>query len=68
MYNCSMYEKTVFIAISTLLVSTGISCQNQKYLPKNTAAEKATGRTINSVTFSCTGNKTIQAIFLEDCR
>jgi hypothetical protein len=35
-------------------------------LPKNTVAEKATGRTINSVTFSCVGNKTIQALFFED--
>ena len=59
-------KKAVFIIISTMLVSTGISCQNQKSLPKNTVAEKATGSIINSVTFSCTGNKTIQALFFED--
>jgi len=35
-------------------------------LPKNTVAEKATGRIINSVTFSCTENKTIQALFFKD--
>ena len=48
-----------------MLVSSGISCQNQKSLPKNTVAEKATGGIINSVTFSCAGNKTIQALFFE---
>jgi hypothetical protein len=43
-----------------IVISTGISCQKQKSLPKNTVAEKATSRTINAVTFSCAGNKTIQ--------
>jgi membrane-bound inhibitor of C-type lysozyme len=59
-------KKALFIALITMLVSTGISCQNQKFLPKNTVAEKATGRIINSVTFSCAGNKTIQALFFAD--
>jgi membrane-bound inhibitor of C-type lysozyme len=59
-------KKALFIVISTMLVSTGISCQNQKSLPKNTVAEKATGRIINSVTFSCAGNKTIQVLFFDD--
>jgi membrane-bound inhibitor of C-type lysozyme len=59
-------KKAFFIVIITMLVSTGISCQNQKSLPKNTVAEKATGRIINSVTFSCVGNKTIQVFFFED--
>jgi membrane-bound inhibitor of C-type lysozyme len=59
-------KKALFIALITMLVSTGISCQNQKFLPKNTVAEKATGRIINSVTFSCAGNKTIQALFFDD--
>ena len=58
-------KKTLFIVIITMLVSTGISCQNQKSLTKNNGAEKATGRTIYSVTFSCAGNKTIQALFFE---
>ena len=49
-----------------MLVSTGISCQNQKSWPKNTGAEKATGSIINSVTFSCAGNKTVQALFFAD--
>jgi len=59
-------KKTLFIVIITILVSTGISCLYQKSLPKNTVAEKATGRIINSVTFSCAGNKTIQVLFFED--
>ena len=49
-----------------MLVSTGISCQNQKSWPKNTGAEKATGSIMTSVTFSCAGNKTIQALFFAD--
>jgi len=59
-------KKTLFIVIITILVSTGIFCLYQKSLPKNTVAEKATGRIINSVTFSCAGNKTIQVLFFED--
>jgi len=59
-------KKVFLIVISTILVSTGISCLNQKSLPKNTVAEKATGRIINSVTFSCAGNKTIQVLFFAD--
>ncbi|MDD5321437.1 MAG: MliC family protein [Methylococcales bacterium] len=59
-------KKVLVIVISTVLVSTGISCQNQKSLPKNTVAEKATGRIINSLTFSCAGNKTIQVLFFAD--
>jgi membrane-bound inhibitor of C-type lysozyme len=59
-------KKTLFIVISIMLVSSGISCQNQKPLPENTVAEKATGGIINSVTFSCAGNKTIQALFFAD--
>ena len=59
-------KKALFIAISTLLVFTGIACQNQKSWPKNTVAEEATGRIITSVTFSCAGNKTIQALFFAD--
>jgi hypothetical protein len=35
-------------------------------LPKNTVVEKATGKIINSVTFSCAGNKTVQVLFFED--
>jgi len=59
-------KKTLFIVIITILVSTGIFCLYQKSLPKNTVAEKATGRIINSLTFSCAGNKTIQVLFFED--
>ena len=59
-------KNALFIVFNTMLVSTGISCQNQKSLTKNTVAEKATGRTIYSVTFSCAGNKTIQALFFAD--
>ena len=59
-------KNALFIVISIMLVSSGISCQNQKPLPKNTVAEKATGGIINSVTFSCAGNKTIQALFFAD--
>ena len=59
-------KKTLFIVIITILVSTGIFCLYQKSLPKNTVAEKATGRIINSVIFSCAGNKTIQVLFFED--
>ena len=59
-------KNALFIATITMLVSAGISCQNQKPLPKNTVAEKATGGIINSVTFSCAGNKTIQALFFAD--
>jgi membrane-bound inhibitor of C-type lysozyme len=59
-------KKALFIAISTMLVSTGISCQDQKSLQKSTVAEKATGSIINSVTFSCAGNKIIQALFFAD--
>jgi hypothetical protein len=43
-------KKALFIAISTILVSTGISCQDQKFLPNKTVAEKATGSIITSVT------------------
>ena len=49
-----------------MLVFTGISCQDQKSWPKNTGAEKATSSIINSVTFSCAENKTIQALFFAD--
>ena len=59
-------KNALFIVISTLLVSTGIACQNQKSWPKNTGVEKATGSIINSVTFSCAGNKTIEALFFAD--
>ena len=59
-------KNAIFIVISTLLVFTGIACQNQKSWPKNTGAEKATGSIINSVTFSCAGNKTIQVLFFDD--
>ncbi|MFA5924824.1 MAG: MliC family protein [Methylococcaceae bacterium] len=52
--------------IITMLVFTGISCQDQKSWPKNTGAEKVTDRIINSVTFSCAGNKTIQVLFFAD--
>ena len=59
-------KKALFIAISTILVSTGISCQDQKFLLNKTVAEKATGSIITSVTFSCPGNKIIQALFFAD--
>jgi membrane-bound inhibitor of C-type lysozyme len=59
-------KNALFIVISTMLVFTGISCQDQKSWPKNTGADKATSSIINSVTFSCAGNKTIQALFFED--
>ena len=59
-------KKALFIVIITILVSTSIFCLYQKTLPKNTVVEKATSGIINSVTFSCTGNKTIQALFFED--
>jgi len=59
-------ENTLFIVIMTMLVFTGISCQDQKSWPKNTGEDKATGSIINSVTFSCAGNKTIQALFFAD--
>ena len=59
-------KKALFIVIITILVSTGIFCLYQKPLPKNTVAEEATSRIINPVTFSCAGNKTIQALFFEN--
>jgi membrane-bound inhibitor of C-type lysozyme len=59
-------KNALFIVINTMLVFTGISCQDQKSWPKNTSAEKVTGSIINSVTFSCAGNKTIQALFFAD--
>ena len=59
-------KNALFIVIITLLVFTGIACQNQKPWPQNTGAEKATGSIINSVTFSCAGNKTVQVLFFED--
>ena len=59
-------RNALFIVIITLLVFTGIACQDQKSWPKNTGAEEATGCIINSVTFSCAGNKTIQALFFAD--
>jgi len=59
-------KNALFIAIITMLVFTGISCQDQKSWPNNTGADKATGSIINAVTFSCAGNKTIQALFFED--
>jgi membrane-bound inhibitor of C-type lysozyme len=59
-------KKALFIVIITMLVFTGISCQDQKFWPQNTGAEKATGSIINSVTFSCSGNKTIHAVFFAD--
>ena len=59
-------KNALFIVIITMLVFTGISCQNQKPLPKITVAEKATGSIINAVTFSCAGNKTVQALFFDD--
>jgi membrane-bound inhibitor of C-type lysozyme len=59
-------KNALFIIISTMLVFTGISCQHQKFWPINTGAEKTTGSFINSVTFSCAGNKTIQALFFAD--
>ena len=58
-------KKTLFTVIITLLISAGIFCLYQKYLQKNTVAE-ATSGIINSVTFTCTGNKTIQAVFFRD--
>ena len=59
-------KKALFIVIITILVSTSIFCLYQKTLPKNTVVEKATSGIINSVTFSCAGNKTIQALFFEN--
>ena len=59
-------KKALFIVIITILVSTSIFCLYQKTLPKNTVVEKATSGIINSVTFSCAGNKTIQALFFAD--
>ena len=59
-------KNALFIVIITMLVFTGISCQDQKSWPKKTGAEKATGSIINSVTFSCAENKTIQALFFAD--
>jgi membrane-bound inhibitor of C-type lysozyme len=59
-------KKVLPIVISTLLVSSGISCQHQLSLPKNTVAEKTTDKIITSVTFSCAGNKTVQALFFDD--
>jgi membrane-bound inhibitor of C-type lysozyme len=59
-------KNALFIVIITLLVFTGFSCQHQTSWPNNTGAEKATGSIINSVTFSCAGNKTIQALFFAD--
>ena len=59
-------KNALFIVIITLLVFTGIACQNQKSWPQNTGAEQATGRIINSVTFSCAENKTVQALFFDD--
>ena len=59
-------KNALFIVIITLLVFTGISCQDQKSWPKNTGAEKATGSIINAVTFSCAENKTVQALFFAD--
>jgi len=59
-------KKALFIAIITILVSTGIICLYQKYWQKNAVVEKATGRIINSVTFSCAGNKTVQVLFFAD--
>jgi membrane-bound inhibitor of C-type lysozyme len=59
-------KNALFIVISTLLVFTGVSCQDQKSWLKNTGAEKATGRIITSITFSCAGNKTIQVLFFDD--
>ena len=66
MNNEPIYEKCIFIVISTLLVFIGIACQDQKSWPKNTGVEKATGSIITSVTFSCAGNKTVQALFFAD--
>ena len=59
-------KDALFIVIITMLVFTGVSCQDQKSWPKNTGADKATGSFINSVTFSCAGNKTIQVLFFDD--
>ena len=59
-------KNALLIVIITMLVFTGIACQDQKSWPNNTGAEKATGSIINSVTFSCAGNKTIQALFFAD--
>jgi len=59
-------KKALFIVIITILVSTGIFCLYRKLLQKNTAVEKATSGIINTATFSCTGDKTIQALFFED--
>ena len=59
-------KNALIIVISTLFFFTGIACQDQKSWPKNTGAEKATGSFINSVTFSCAGNKTIQVLFFDD--
>ena len=59
-------KKALFIAIITILVSTGIICLYQKYWQKNAVVEKATGSIINSVTFSCAGNKTVQVLFFAD--
>ena len=59
-------KNALFIVIITMLVFTGISCQHQTSWPKNTGEDKATGRIITSVTFSCAGNKTVQALFFAD--
>lgn len=59
-------KKAFLIVISTILVGSGISCQGQKPLQSDTAAEKPEDRIINSVTFSCAENKSIQALFLKD--
>ena len=58
-------KKALFIVILTMLVSTGIFCLYQKFLQKNIVVE-ATNGIINSVTFGCTGNKTIHALFFKE--
>jgi putative hemolysin len=59
-------KKMLIVAIIIILTGAGIFCLCRKFTAKSPVVEKTTKGVINSTTFSCADNKTIQALFFKD--
>ena len=64
--NIKNMKKILYVVVTVLLVGVGVFCLFQKPFKKNTVVEKVNSGVINSVTFSCSENKSIQALFYSD--
>ncbi|MGZ8548999.1 MAG: DUF333 domain-containing protein [Sulfuricurvum sp.] len=61
-----MKKTLFFIVVITLIINIGIFYLYQKLLQKSPVVSESTSGITNAVSFSCTENKTIQALFFED--